>query len=77
MDIMSLGKWLIALGLLVAGAGALLVLASRIGLPLGSLPGDVNVTGRRFSVHVPLATCIVLSLLLTLVLNLIARFMRR
>jgi len=71
-----LGWWLLLVGGALAAAGLLLLLASR--LPwLGHLPGDVHYRGRRFALHFPIATCVVLSLLLTLALNLLLRLFRR
>ncbi len=67
-----------ALGRLLVGAGialvivGLLVLWGRF-LRLGSLPGDFTWSGRGWQVTVPIATCIVLSIILTLVINLVMR----
>jgi uncharacterized protein YybS (DUF2232 family) len=63
----DLGKFLVIIGLLTALAGALLW--SGIGKGwLGRLPGDIHYTRGNFSFHFPLMTCLLLSLLLTLVL---------
>lgn len=64
-------------GLGLAAAGALLYLLGRIGLPLGILPGDINVQGERSSFHFPFVTCIIVSVVLTIVLNLLARFLQK
>jgi hypothetical protein len=69
----------IAISLMMMGgvlllAGAVLWLAARLNLPLGRLPGDLHWSGKGWSVHFPLVTMLILSLLLTLILNL---FMRR
>ena len=68
----------IAIFLMIAGAillliGIVLFVSDKAGLPLGKLPGDVHLEGKRWSVFVPVTTCIVLSLLLTLLLNLFFR----
>lgn len=73
---MSLGKTLVVLGLLLALAGAILLLAARIGLPLGRLPGDIAYRGRRISFYFPLATSFLLSIVLSLLLYLFSRFHR-
>jgi len=70
----ELGKGLVGIGILLVAVGAVLLLASRMGLPLGRLPGDVSYRGRNFSVYFPLGTCIVLSVLLSLAFYLISRF---
>jgi hypothetical protein len=59
-----LGKALVLIGLVIAGLG-LLIMA---GLPIGRLPGDFYVKRGSFSFYFPLATSIILSILLTLLL---------
>lgn len=67
----EIGKILLVVGLLVAGVGLLAVLGVR--LPLGNLPGDIRIEGERGSIFIPLATMIVISIVLTVVLNLLLR----
>lgn len=64
-----MGKALIAVGLLLAALGAFVTL----GLPLGRLPGDLVFRRGSVTIHIPIATCVVLSLVLTLVLAWIRR----
>jgi hypothetical protein len=61
----ELGKTLLGLGLLIAIAGVLLIVAGRIGLPLGRLPGDIAYKGKHVSVFFPLGTCILISIVLS------------
>lgn len=68
----SLGKLLIVFGVVLALAGGLLVLAGKVPF-LGKLPGDIVVRRDNWSVYFPLTTCIVLSLLLTLLLSFFGR----
>lgn len=75
----ELGKTLLALGLLLAFFGAVLLVAGRTGLPvgrlpLGRLPGDFTYRSKNFSVFFPLGTCLLLSLILSVVLYLLSRF---
>jgi uncharacterized protein HemY len=63
------GKYLVVVGLVIAGLGVLIML----GLPLGRLPGDIAVRRGNFSFYFPLATSIVLSILLTLLFALFRR----
>jgi ABC-type tungstate transport system substrate-binding protein len=70
------GKWLILLGLIVAGLGVLLMLGGRLPLRLGRLPGDIAIRGRHGSFYFPIVTCILLSVVLTLLLWLIGWFRR-
>jgi len=72
----ELGKALIGLGLLIALVGAALLLAGRMGLPLGRLPGDLAYKGKHVSVYFPLATCILISIVLSLIFYLLSRFHR-
>ena len=65
-----MGRALIAVGLLIAGIGALMTL----GLPLGRLPGDVVLRRGSATIYIPVATCVVVSLVLTLVLAWIRRY---
>ncbi len=72
MNLADLGKVLIGFGLLIAAVGLLLVLAGR--LPwMGRLPGDVYVQRGNWTFYFPLATSLILSLLLTLVFWLLSR----
>ena len=72
----DLGKTFLLMAGIFFVVGLLLVLAGRLPF-LGRLPGDIRVTRDHFTFYFPLATCLVLSLLLTLILNLVARFLRR
>jgi hypothetical protein len=72
----GLGKYLFFGGLFLAALGALLWGAGRLGIPLGKLPGDLHWQGERTRVYFPIVTCIVLSLLLTLLANFLGRFLR-
>lgn len=71
----DLGRWLMILGALIFVVGVIMALAGRIPW-LGHLPGDIAVERGNFRLYAPIGTMIVLSLLLTLVLNLVARFFR-
>jgi hypothetical protein len=77
MDFSALGKWLIFFGLCVAAVGILVWLAGKSGLPFGSLPGDIRVERPGFSFNFPLMTGIVISIILTLILNVVLWFFRK
>lgn len=72
----SVAKIIIAAGLLLVLAGGLMLLLGKLGIHLGNLPGDVHVEGERSSFHFPVVTCIVVSVLLTVLLNVLARWWR-
>lgn len=67
----QLGRFLLITGLVVAAVGAVLLLAGRIGL--GRLPGDIVWEGENWRVYVPLGWMVLLSVVLTLLLNLLSR----
>ena len=64
----EIGKMLIILGVLVAVAGLVFILMGRTHLPIGRLPGDIVYRGKHTTFYFPLATSILLSVVLTLVL---------
>jgi hypothetical protein len=70
----DLGKLLLIAGCVIALAGAALLLAGRFNLPLGRLPGDILYRGKNTVFYFPLATCIVLSIVLSLIFWLVGRF---
>lgn len=70
----DLSRLLITLGIVLLVAGLLVALLARLHLPIGRLPGDLNWRGRNWSVSVPLATSLLLSIALSLLFWLINRF---
>ena len=72
----DLGRTLIFLGLLLAVVGFVIIGLNRLHLPLGRLPGDINWRGRGWSVSFPLATSILVSIVLSLLLWAVGRFRR-
>jgi len=68
------GKWLIVAGAIIIVVGLLVMLLGRIGL--FRLPGDLSFGGRNWRIYLPIASSIVLSILLTLILWLIHYFRR-
>jgi hypothetical protein len=70
--IQELGKLMVAAGLVIAGAGLVLWKTGGLG-GLGRLPGDLSVQRPGFSVYFPVTTCIVISVVLTLLLWLFRR----
>ena len=72
----ELGRGLILLGVLLVVAGAVILGLNRLNLPLGRLPGDFNWRGRGWSVSFPLATSLVVSVVLSLLLWVVSRLRR-
>lgn len=77
MDISSLARWLILTGVVIIIIGIGVWLFGRFDIPLGRLPGDIRIEREGFSCFIPLASSILLSLILTLALNLLLRFINR
>jgi len=72
-----IGKWILIFGAILIVVGAIVWLIESLGLPLGRLPGDIRVRGEGWAFSFPIVTCIIVSVVLTLVLNLIFWFFRR
>jgi hypothetical protein len=72
----ELGKALLGIGFLLVLIGGLLILAGRLGMPLGRLPGDFSYKGKHVAFFFPLASSILISVILTAIFYLIARFRR-
>jgi len=70
---MSLGRLLIALGLLVAALGVLVSLGEKLPIRLGRLPGDIIIRGKHSVFYFPLVTCLLISVVLSVVLWLVNR----
>jgi hypothetical protein len=67
----QIGRWLVGVGIGVAVVGGILMLAGRAGL--GRLPGDLRFGSGGTRVYIPLATCVLVSIVATIVLNLFFR----
>jgi hypothetical protein len=75
-DLGSMGRWLILAGLGIVLLGGLLLLLGRVPF-LGRLPGDIRIHTERVSCFVPIVSSLLISLLLTIVLNVIVYFLNR
>ncbi|MDQ3570276.1 MAG: DUF2905 domain-containing protein [Actinomycetota bacterium] len=71
MSLGDIGRLLVGLAVVLAVVGGVLILAGRAGL--GRLPGDLSFGRDGVRVYIPLATCLLLSLIATIVLNLFLR----
>ncbi len=70
----GLGKLLVLAGVVAIVAGVALMLLGKANFPLGRLPGDMVYRGKNTTFYFPLATSILISVVLSLVLYLIGRF---
>ncbi len=72
---MEIAKILMFIGAMVFIAGLLLLVAPKIPW-IGRLPGDIDIKSKSFRIYFPIVTCIILSILLTILLNLANIFRR-
>ena len=72
----DIGKTLVFIGALMAAAGVVLMLLGKTNLPLGRLPGDILYRGKHTTFYFPLATSIVLSVVLSVMLYFLGRIRR-
>jgi hypothetical protein len=70
---MGLGRLLITLGVVLIVLGVLVSFAGRLPFRLGRLPGDISIHGKNSTFYFPLATCLLLSLLFSLVMWIVRR----
>jgi hypothetical protein len=73
----NLARFLVIGGIILILIGGGVYLASKFGIPLGRLPGDIRIEGKGGSFYFPVVTSIVLSILLTIILNVIIRFFNK
>ncbi len=72
----EIGKLLLVFGVVIVAVGAVLVLGARLPFRLGRLPGDIVHQGRNTTFYFPIVTCLVLSVVLSLIFWLISLFRR-
>jgi hypothetical protein len=72
----EMGRILVALGVALVVIGGIVMLLGRTGVPLGRLPGDFLYRGKNTSLYFPLASSILISIVLSLVLFLVGRMKR-
>jgi hypothetical protein len=75
MDVQALGRMLIIVAIVILIVGVALLLVGRIPL-IGRLPGDFTIRRDGFTLFFPLATMIIISIILTIVLSVIGRWWR-
>lgn len=72
-----LARLLIIVGLILLIIGGVIYAAAKLGLPLGRLPGDIRIERNNITCVFPLATSILLSIVLTLILNMVLRYFKK
>lgn len=77
MELTSLARIAAIIGLVLLVLAGILTLLDRFDLPLGNLPGDIKFKRGNFTCAVPLVSSLLISFLLTLVLNLVLYFLNK
>jgi hypothetical protein len=72
----EIGKLLVILGIALVAIGGIVMLLARTGFPIGRLPGDILYRGKNTTFYFPLATSVLISVVLSIVLFLIGRLKR-
>jgi uncharacterized protein HemY len=70
-------RLLVIIGLVIAFTGIVILVALRYLPWLGNLPGDIRLEGENYKIYIPLATMILVSILASVLLNIIIRIFRR
>ncbi|MFB3922502.1 MAG: DUF2905 domain-containing protein [Terriglobia bacterium] len=74
---LQVGKFLVIIGVVLVGAGLLLMAGSKFSFfGLGRLPGDIAYKGKNVSLYFPIVTCVIVSVVLTLLFWLVSYFRR-
>ena len=73
----TLARYLMFGGIILFLIGGGVYLASRFGIPLGRLPGDIRIEGENSLFYFPITSSILISILLTIVLNLISKLLNK
>ena len=73
----SIARYIMIGGIILFLIGGGVFLAAKFGLQLGRLPGDIRIEGKNGSFYFPITTSILVSVVLTVVMNLISRFLQK
>ena len=73
----SIGRYLMLGGIILFLIGGMIFLSAKLGLPLGRLPGDIRIEREGFSFYFPLASSILVSVVLTIILNVVIRLLKK
>jgi hypothetical protein len=67
MNWIELGRFLVIAGTVIVVVGVLFLLADKF--PVGRLPGDLRLGNEKVRIYIPVATCLLLSIIITLIVN--------
>ena len=68
-----MGRTLMTIGAVIFAVGAVVWLVSKVGIPLGRLPGDLSWEGKNVKIYAPFATMLIVSVILTIIMNVISK----
>ncbi len=77
MNMENIGRFLMIGGIVIFLLGGGIYLAARFGLPLGRLPGDIRIEGSNGSLYFPVTSSILVSVVLTILLNVLVRIFKK
>ncbi len=77
MHMETISRYLMLGGIILFLVGGGLYLSAKLGLPLGRLPGDIRIEGENGSFYFPITSSILVSVVLTIVVNLVLRLMKK
>ena len=73
----NIGRLLMIGGIVLFVVGGLVFLATKFGLPFGRLPGDIRIERDGFSFYFPLGSSILISIVLTIIINVVLRLLKK
>jgi len=73
----NIGRFLMIGGIVLFVIGGLVFLSSKFGIPFGRLPGDIRIERDGFSFYFPLASSILVSVALTVIINIVLRILKK
>jgi len=73
----NIARYLMIGGVILFLVGGGIFLASKFGIPLGRLPGDIRIEGENGSFYFPIASSILISVVLTILLNVLVRLLKK
>jgi hypothetical protein len=77
MDMYNFARLFIFLGLVFLAIGGIAYVLTRFGLPLGHLPGDIRIQGQNVTCLIPIVSMILISIVLTVVVNVVLRLLNK
>ena len=77
MNMESIARYLMLGGIVLFLVGGGVYFAAKFGIPLGRLPGDIRIEGENGSFYFPVTSSILISVVLSILLNIISRFLKK